>query len=230
MNGRYFLNYFKDTGYILTQPIRWEGKDWLKFSAVMGGTFALVAFDEDLNFWVRRNRNDPSNTISDIFEPLGRDEITMPWSPVVGFYLYGAIAKNDQAKRAALLAMESYIITGFFTQTLKRTVKRKRPFSTNTKSFPSGHTTSVFAIASTISAEYKNKKWVTPVLYGVATLTSLSRINDLKHWGSDVFFGAMMGHFVGRTISKIHTNDDNLSLMLVPGMGSPAQVGFTYKF
>lgn len=230
-NGAYVLGMFKDTWFILKSPVRWKGKDWMKFGVVSGVTAFFIWKDEDITDWVKKNRSDPSNTVSDIFEPLGRDEITMPYSAVVGFYLFGAIKKDYKAKKAALLAMESYLIAGLFTQILKRAIGRERPFSESSKSFPSGHTTSVFAISSVIASEYRDKKWLPPVLYGISALTSISRVNDLKHWSSDVFFGFAMGYFMGQTISRLHSKDPNIRISLSPVLiGNNPVMGVVYRF
>jgi len=44
----------------------------------------------------------------------------------------------------------------------------------------------------------------------MATLVGLSRIHDQKHWPSDVFGGAVLGTFIGITLSKL--NFKNLEL------------------
>ena len=56
--------------------------------------------------------------------------------------------------------------------------------------------------------EYKNKKWIPPVVYSIAGLSALSRIHDNAHWASDVFLGSAVGYFFGKALVKYHTCED----------------------
>src|SRR5262249_41424758 len=59
-------------------------------------------------------------------------------------------------------------------------------------SWPSGHTTLAFALATSVGDEIGS----TPVsigLYTLASLTGWSRMNDNKHWFTDVLAGAASG-------------------------------------
>ncbi len=75
-------------------------------------------------------------------------------------------------------------------------------FQSSNTSFPSGHSTSAFAIATVIAEQYKHKKWVSVLSYSLAALTGLSRIEANKHWASDVFLGAVLGYSVGKFVTR----------------------------
>lgn len=75
-------------------------------------------------------------------------------------------------------------------------------FQSSDNSFPSGHSTSAFAMATVIAEQYKYKKWVPVVSYTVAGLASLSRIEANKHWASDVFMGAILGYSIGKFVTR----------------------------
>jgi membrane-associated phospholipid phosphatase len=51
---------------------------------------------------------------------------------------------------------------------------------------------------------YKNKKWVPPVAYSLATLVGLSRIYDNAHWGSDVLAGAAIGFLSAKAMNSLY--------------------------
>jgi membrane-associated phospholipid phosphatase len=187
-------------------------------------------FDKDVIHWMKKSRSDGTNTVSDFFEPLGRSSSFMPFSLVIGTYGIGAIIKDYKLKKASLLALESFAISGFFVQAIKFGVNRKRP-EVGHRSFPSGHTAAVFAVASVFSYEYRDKKWLPPILYSVATITALSRINDLKHYPSDVVIGFAMGYFMGRHIAKIHDGPRKQNLTIVPAyFDKSPMIGLIYKF
>ncbi len=74
------------------------------------------------------------------------------------------------------------------TYLLKYTVREKRPDSSNTDSFPSGHTSSAFAGASFIHMRYGLKYAILP--YMAAVYTGYSRIYANRHHSIDVYAGA----------------------------------------
>jgi membrane-associated phospholipid phosphatase len=66
-----------------------------------------------------------------------------------------------------------------------------KPFSGN-DAFPSGHATLAFALATSLSDEIHNP-WVSVILYTGAAGTAWSRLNDQRHWLSDVLMGSAIG-------------------------------------
>ncbi|MCK8824307.1 phosphatase PAP2 family protein [Fuchsiella alkaliacetigena] len=63
--------------------------------------------------------------------------------------------------------------------------------SASNRAFPSGHTTTAFALATIMAEyypEYKNR------LYALATLVGISRLYVDAHWASDVVAGAGLGY------------------------------------
>jgi membrane-associated phospholipid phosphatase len=57
-------------------------------------------------------------------------------------------------------------------------------------SFPSGHDTSVFAVATVLGAFYPRVRWP---LYGLAGVIALGRVSLDRHYASDVVAGALIG-------------------------------------
>jgi membrane-associated phospholipid phosphatase len=70
----------------------------------------------------------------------------------------------------------------------------------NGGSFPSGHVASAFAVATAISARYREHRWVPGVAYGTATFIALTRLPDQAHFSSDIFFGAAKGYSISRFV------------------------------
>ena len=44
--------------------------------------------------------------------------------------------------------------------------------------------------------------WLGWVLYPIAGATALARVNNERHWGSDVFLGSALGYFIGRMVVR----------------------------
>jgi membrane-associated phospholipid phosphatase len=61
------------------------------------------------------------------------------------------------------------------------------------QSFPSGHTTGAFAVATCLAAFYPQARWV---VYGVAAAAGVNRVVEHEHFLSDVIAGALTGHLV----------------------------------
>ena len=147
-------------------------------------------------------------------------------------YLTGAILKDKKLKRVSLLLLKSYLITGVTSQVVKSTFSRHRPLSGDSfdqwdgpkidrvhTSFFSGHSSIAFSFATVFAEEFKYKKWVPPLAYSLASLTTLSRVHDNAHWASDVFIGSAMGYFITKMIVKNHSQDKDNKLSFSPVIG-----------
>ncbi len=82
------------------------------------------------------------------------------------------------------------------TTTMKLSFARQRPGDGNHRSFPSGHTSDAFAMATSLSYAYGWK--VAAVAYPAATYVAFSRLADEAHWLSDITAGAFVGIWMGR--------------------------------
>ena len=110
----------------------------------------------------------------------------------------------------ALMMFSSYAISGIIAQVLKTYILEARPAillkdSTykyfidnvtlhNMHAFPSGHTTSAFALAAVCSFYLSDKKY-SILFLAVAVLVGYSRIYLAQHFLDDVFVGALIGLF-----------------------------------
>ena len=228
MDSKYFKGLFSDTGYALTSPWRWNNSDWATASLVAGVTGVFFMLDDEIKSELQDSRSSTTDDLSDFFEPFGNGTYSFP--ALVGFYLYGRFGENEKMERTALLAAESFLVTGLFTTVIKVSIGRHRPSkrnnsstydgpNTSNKSFPSGHTSTAFAIATVVANEYEEVPLVAPISYGSATLTGLARINDNQHWASDVFLGAALGYFTSKTILRLHSNKKGRHFTIYPRAG-----------
>jgi membrane-associated phospholipid phosphatase len=98
--------------------------------------------------------------------------------------------------------LDAAVVNFTYTEILKVAVGRERPNGQDEKSFPSGHTSNAFALASVAQLHYGWRIGVPA--YALAGLMGVSRIHEDKHWLSDVVAGAALGYIAGRTVVRVN--------------------------
>jgi membrane-associated phospholipid phosphatase len=125
----------------------------------------------------------------------------------VGMLVYNLAAKKDKPFLGPLVVAGTLGLNTVFTIGLKKAVNRPRPFVTYNDieqrdqhvgpySFPSGHTSSAFAMATAFSFAYP-KWYVIAPSFAYAGLVAYSRMRLGVHYPSDVLAGAMIGTICG---------------------------------
>ena len=85
-------------------------------------------------------------------------------------------------------------LTVGLAQTLRWSVREKRPDGLGTNSLPSVHSSLAYMGATILSREYGHiSPWVTIGGYTAATGTQMLRIGHNAHWMNDIFLGAGIG-------------------------------------
>jgi membrane-associated phospholipid phosphatase len=122
-------------------------------------------------------------------------------APIAVFGL-GLIQKDSSLKNKGVIMVEALCVNAFTTTALKLAFKRDRPFVTypyldkqadaGSYSFPSGHTSSAFALATSLSLAFP-KWYVIAPAYLYASAAGYSRMHLGVHYPSDVLAGAIVG-------------------------------------
>lgn len=222
LNKTYFDSFFKDFVEVASSPKEWKERDVVRLSAVLASGSLLFALDGEIQEWVQKRRGSTSEDISRIFSPLGHGLFL--GSSLILIYASGEILEDSKLRKTALLSLESWVISGVIVTGLKCFTGRARPRSDESHtsfhplssrsryhSFPSGHASSAFAVSTTI-ADQSESTVVDILAYSLATLASISRIHDDKHWISDVFIGAAIGHFISKKISALNQKESKEKL------------------
>ena len=129
-------------------------------------------------------------------------------------YLIGRMSHNDRLAEASSLSAEALLTAGLWSSALKAITARERPHAgTNGRfsdyhpsagetvgSFPSGHATGAFTVATVFAEVYRDHRWVSWVAYGTAGLIGTSRVALGRHYPSDVIVGGVLGHSFGRMV------------------------------
>lgn len=89
-----------------------------------------------------------------------------------------------------LRTVDALAVSTLLTSGLKILTHQKRPDSSSYNSFPSGHASAAFTVA-TMQAHYHPKQAL--LWYGGATLIAASRVKLNRHYTRDVIAGAALG-------------------------------------
>ena len=126
------------------------------------------------------------------------------WGLTNQFILWSSFSGNYR-KEQIKYAMSSFVANGIITYGLKFLTMRNRPDGSNKRSFPSGHTSNSFLGATIIQNVYGRDIGIPAYL--LASITGLSRINDNKHYLSDVIFGAALGIGIGTAFNHLYEKE-----------------------
>jgi undecaprenyl-diphosphatase len=133
-------------------------------------------------------------------------------SAVIVLFIMGLVKSNDKMKLTAIQMVGSLIVTTIIVLTLKHIIDRPRPYITypsiwhvaadNDGSFPSGHTSVCFAVATILSLNYRKRYIIIP-FFVWAALVAYSRLYLGLHYPSDVAAGAVIGIIASWVVYKI---------------------------
>lgn len=152
---------------------------------------------------------------------------------LIAFAIAGKLLPSKGMYGVASRALKSVVVGGAVGMVLKFGVGRVRPNASpddqlkfhpvtiKDNSWPSGHTTVAFALATSFARETHNKIFDV-AFFSLATLTAYSRLHDNKHWTSDVIGGAGLGILSARLV---HRREARLKLGAIPG-----GVGGSFEF
>lgn len=212
-----------DVGHVITAPTRWQRPEWQDFElAAIGVIGVAVTADRPVRDEMRRHAPNDKRFMLEI-ERFGAE---YSLAVLGGFYLAGSIGGNDKAAAVAQDGLAASIIaSGLVTPVIKFVAGRSRPrenagiakfrpFS-GAASFPSGHTTQAFAVASVIANHYE-ETWVTSASYSVASLVGVARSYHDAHFASDVLAGALIGTLVGESVVEHNWIMRTGKMMLLP--------------
>jgi membrane-associated phospholipid phosphatase len=189
---------FTNEAPFLNKTLFWD-------SVVVGATGVLIANDESVAQQVPVSWHQTGIDIS--------NACTYGTAATAGgIYLTGLFTQDEHAKRTGVLAAEASIDSVLLYGSMKLIFNRERPHTGNgdgkffygnfsSGSFPSGHATFAWTLASVVAHEYP--KWpVQLLMYGMATTVATTRVTGGQHFPSDVFVGSTLGYLVGRYVAN----------------------------
>jgi membrane-associated phospholipid phosphatase len=173
---------------------------WWHGAIALGGLSVLMLLDEPAERYFQRHRSGSSDDLASTLRHFGQPEVY--GTVTLGLVGAGLLSHNDELARAGGRLAATLFLAGGTAGAAKYVLGRPRPlnstdadgfnpFSGN-DAFPSGHATVAFALATALSDDIHHI-WASVGLYSLATGVGWSRLNDNKHWVSDVAAGALVG-------------------------------------
>jgi len=208
-----------------------------------------TGFDDWVRGWLRikgEGGRTAAATTSDVLV------YTLAAAPFLSAFLVAGVEheRMDVAWKLAALDAETLLTALFVSLSLQKITARGRPFlpvcqsnptyaectsGTPNASFPSGHTTVVFAAVSLECfhhgfLETSHTGWgaaACPVTVVAATVTGILRIAADRHWATDVIAGALLGGAIGYAVPALHLAfGEEKTAILTPSV-SPSYLGLT---
>ena len=208
LEHEFFKNILRDQKAIWTAPTRLQRRDakWVIPGSI--GFMALVTTDrisgDEIGEFNRQVH--ASRIISNAGSIYGLAAVSG------AFYLFGRKKNDDRARETGLLSAEAMVNSVIVAGALKGITRRARPaggverseFFDGGSSFPSGHSTQAWAVATVIANEYHDHRSVQIAAYGTAAAVSVARFTGQKHYLSDVVVGSALGYAIGKYVYNTH--------------------------
>jgi len=200
-----FRRAMQDQNGIYTAPFHRRNVKWdLLFLAATGG---LIAADKHISEELPRGHAGVSEDISNI----GLYSMVASAS---GLWLSHFKSHRAHSRETGTLAAEAFANTAAVYAVTQLMTGRERPTEANgrghffqnnalSSSFPSGHSSFTWAIASVVAHEYP-KPWVRWLAYGASSTVSVTRMTSFRHFSADVAVGGVFGYLIGRRIFHAH--------------------------
>lgn len=234
----YVKRLWGDVKELPTKPLHWSGGQWFLFGGIVGASFSAFLVDDDIRQHYRKHRSQFLTDVSTVTTHFGDYKMQMPI--ILSIWTLAVATNSKKLHKTAGDAVEaSFIAAGMITPLLvmisgralpdaDENAMKFEPFTGGRFSYPSGHTTAAFALATVLDQNFRDTfgYWHTPLLYAVAIGTAHSRIYDHTHYLSDVILGAGIGWAVGYWVSNKKRGETKTTYVFP----TPGGVMLAYRF
>ncbi|MEJ2721226.1 MAG: phosphatase PAP2 family protein [bacterium] len=142
------------------------------------------------------------DALSDVGNVWGDARLQVPLA--LGAWGAGAWTGHSYIAGTGYAMSRGLLLTYATNSLIKVLVDRERP-NGERYSFPSGHTAAAFTTAGVLTR--RHGPWIGAASLVMAGLTGMGRMEDLKHWASDVAAGATLGWIIGRNAARTNPGD-----------------------
>jgi len=238
---------WRDFNVQLKTPIQFARKHPIRLGLAIISVGTLMATDrKTLSFFAPQEELQEGGLVK-----LGKSLSTYGEAvyalPIIGgLGLYGWVADSPRERETFRMLMEAVVTSAAWTGLLKVCSGREGPFQGESSdndwvgpfgifsgetsmrgkqftSFPSGHSSAIFSLATILAHQYP-KYYIVPVVsYSIATAVAYSRMVVDAHWFSDVVVGSALGYLCVRQVIR-----DNPEPVNQDGKISSVNIGFDF--
>ncbi len=210
----YLGSYLRNGVALIKSPGGWSKEDWFQFGGSMAIVGALIPMDNVLNIPFENWNSGGADKFGEVGDAIGGPKVQIS---ITGLALgAGFISGNKKLQHFGLDNLQAQLFTGGITFLVKELFQRARPetgldnYAWNgpfkgggNYSFFSGHTSLAFSTATMVFLHSDRKWWVGLLSYSIATGVAVSRMQQQKHWSSDVVAGAIVGTVVSGFVYRM---------------------------
>lgn len=191
------------TSPLAAQEEQYMSMQWWHPLVVAGGTGLIMLIDEPVQQFIQDNKSSGQDDVADVAKEFKNPEVFFIIGG--GTIAVGLLAQQPIIARTGLQIFGAYGLSSAMMIATKWAFGRTRPSDTpddpfnfswfngsQESSFPSGSSTVVFSLATTLSDAIGHPV-VSVLLYTGATLNAWSRVYGNRHWVTDVALGAVYG-------------------------------------
>jgi membrane-associated phospholipid phosphatase len=226
LRNNFVARLWRDFDVQIKAPFKFAHRHPIRFSLVIVGIGAMVATDHKTLPILAPKSELQENGLIKVGKRLSTYGETVYAMPIiVGFGAYGWLTDSPGEKETFLMVTEALATSATWTGLLKVGFGRERPsqreapesdwtgpfgiFSNEANrrgkqfmSFPSGHSSAIWSIATVLAHQYP-KYYIVPVLsYSIASAVAYSRMVVDAHWPSDIVVGSVLGYLCARQVLR----------------------------
>jgi Membrane-associated phospholipid phosphatase len=165
--------------------------------------FQVNLHSQNIDIRILRSINSPQTLQSDnFFRFVSNSDAFIITGVPAGMAVTGLLTKDKKLFRNACITAIASALNAGITNAMKYSINRDRPYITypditkkakgGSPSFPSGHTSTAFATATSVSLSYPKWYIIVPS-YLYAGTVAYSRMDLGVHYPSDILAGAVIG-------------------------------------
>ncbi len=218
-----------------------EKRCYVNAALIGAGVIGISLLDKKIRSFAQENQSAFGNSLFSIDNYYGDKWYTAGGIAVL--YSAGLLSGSKGLRETGLLAAEAWFYTGLTAVFIKELFGRSRPyrntgpydfhpfrFKEPSRSFFSGHASTVFAVSTVMASRIDNIFWQT-AWFSAALLTSTARIYHDQHWLSDVTAGALIGYAIGRFMVDRDRDKKTSKLTISPQLSAsrPPMVQIAFK-
>ena len=174
---------------------------WMMIFFLFSGGLILFLFNKEQLFWgLNQQHTFPGDVFFSYFTHVGDGMVILA---------LGVLMLGLGKRKLGIMLLATFVLSGLLAQSIKRFKPEPRPgryFThierihkvsenplTGNNSFPSGHTTTAFAMFSMLA--FASRTYTLPLIYFLlALMVGYSRIYLGQHFFKDVLIGAFLGY------------------------------------